>query len=284
MIGIIGASGLIGHNLFKYLKKEKIDVLGTYCTKAKPDLVKFDMTSDSYDFLLKCKKVIICSAISNLDECYLKKDESYNLNVVKTKELIDYLVKKNIMPIFASTDKVFYGDKGNNTEDVIPNPVTVYGQQKVEIEQFIQERTKNYLILRMSKTFSTDKNDEGFYQNIIESFTNNKPIKAAHNEIFNMTNVNYVVRLISVLLKKELTGIFHLTSKKVMSRYEYCLSLADEFGYDKKLVTSVDINSFGFAEKRPLNTSLNSDKIVKIVKELLPGEFDMSEIDPSEFE
>ena len=40
---IIGSSGVIGYNLFQYLKKKNIDVVGTYFNNKKPNLVKFNI-------------------------------------------------------------------------------------------------------------------------------------------------------------------------------------------------------------------------------------------------
>jgi NAD dependent epimerase/dehydratase family enzyme len=42
MIGIVGASGLIGHNLFNFLRAHGEQVMGTYCsTKKHLDPIRF---------------------------------------------------------------------------------------------------------------------------------------------------------------------------------------------------------------------------------------------------
>ena len=49
---IIGATGLIGSNLFKYLNKKKINTIGTYFKNKKRKLIKYNLEKDNINKLL----------------------------------------------------------------------------------------------------------------------------------------------------------------------------------------------------------------------------------------
>ena len=100
------------------------------------------------------------SAISDPDQCYKNKIYSNLINVIKTKEAIDYITKKNIYFIFFSTEFIFSGKRGNYSEMASPKPNQLYGKQKYLIEIYIKKKTKNFAILRIAKTYG-DKLNEG---------------------------------------------------------------------------------------------------------------------------
>ena len=50
-----------------------------------------------------------------------------------------------------------------------------------------------------------------------------------------------------------------------MSRYDFALSVANEYGFNKDLIEPIDIHSLPLREKRPLHTSLNVKKISEVI-------------------
>lgn len=261
MTGIIGASGLIGYNFYKTLKNKKEAVTGTYCSVKKPGLVKLDLEKDGFSLFAKCRQVIIASAKTNIDECSRDRARAYRVNVAKTKELIQYLAERRIKPVFLSSDQVFDGKKGSYTERDRPNPVNYYGDFKLQVEEFIKNNLKDYLILRLSKTYSLDSKEPGMFAEIFLRLKQGKKIKAAYNQIFNPTEVNCICECMYKAIHNGLNGLFHLASPVIMSRYDFAVSVADAYGLKKDLIESVDIRRLGLLEKRPLNTSLIVKKL-----------------------
>ncbi len=261
MIGIIGASGFIGYNLYKALKSSRRKVIGTYFLNKKKELARFDLKRGDFSLFDKCAQVVISSAITNIDECFLNKDEAYRINVKKTIEFIQYLADRAIKPIFLSSDQVFDGKKGNYTEKDEPHPINFYGDFKLQVEEFMKKNVENYLILRLSKIYSRDLNEPGMFTEMFLRLKKKEKIKAAYNQIFNPTDVNMAGYAINKALNKNLKNLYHLANSAVMSRYDFALSIAKEYGFDKNLIIPVDIRILPFLEKRPLNTSLNVERI-----------------------
>lgn len=265
MIGIVGASGLIGYNLFKYVKSKGEEVVGTYFSKEKKELIKFDLQNDDFFIFDRCKQIIITSAITNIDECFLNKDQAYKINVAKTIEFIKYLADRKIKPIFLSSDQVFDGEKGNYTEEDRPHPINYYGEFKFQVEEFMKNNLENYLILRLSKTYSRNLEENSIFAEIFFRLKKREKIKAAYNQIFNPTDISLVCEGMYKAINLNLKNLYNLANHMIVSRYDFALSIAKEYGFDKDLIEPIDMHQLPFIEKRPLNTSLNVKKIKEVI-------------------
>ena len=116
--------------------------------------IKFNIFTDKIEDLVikkKITKAVILSAYSDPDYCIKNRKKSELLNVVKTKKLISYFIKKNIYFIFYSTEFIYDGKKGNYSELSKSNPINLYGKQKLMIEKFIKKNAKFYSILELQK-------------------------------------------------------------------------------------------------------------------------------------
>ena len=81
---------------------------------------------------------------------------SYAINVQSTRRVIDDLVELGIKPVFTSSEYVFDGEQGNYVEDDPAIPSTVYGSQKLQIEQYLTDRCVDYAVLRLAKVYGSD--------------------------------------------------------------------------------------------------------------------------------
>ena len=82
---IIGASGKIGRFI---INSSNRNYILTYNKNKISDGIHFDITKDNLSNILKkfsINKIVLLSAISNPDECYINKNHSNMINVIKTK-------------------------------------------------------------------------------------------------------------------------------------------------------------------------------------------------------
>ncbi len=263
-IGIAGASGLIGYNLFNFLsRKEK--VIGTCLSHKKNGLVNFDLLSGDFSLFDPCDWVVVAAAVVKIDDCLKDRELARRINVEKTSEFISYLASRKIKVVFLSSDQVFDGAKGNYSETDPPAPVNLYGKLKRETEQFIEGNIRDYLILRLSQTYSRNLEEKSIYSDVYSNLKDKRPVKAAFNRIFNPTDVIDLSGWIYAALKKNIAGLYHLACPKTMSRYDFALWVAEENRLDKRLIEKIDFLSLPCEEKRALNSSLNVGKISKIL-------------------
>lgn len=130
MIGICGASGLIGSVLQKEIIKKGETVLGTYCHHPKPGLVRFDLRNDDITLFDGCDFVFVLSNYKKIAYCEENKIEAFWLNVYCTVRLLNHLNKKGIPALFVSSDAAIKPELMETT----------YGKYKRLVERYIKEK------------------------------------------------------------------------------------------------------------------------------------------------
>jgi dTDP-4-dehydrorhamnose reductase len=257
---ILGATGLVGSNLFKHLKEKKYSVTGTYFKNKKKNYTYFDISKDSINLIKNIKKIkyiVIASAINvNLDDTKKNYKNSYFINVKKTKVVIDQCFKNDITPIYISSDAVFDGKKGNYKESDKKNPIHSYGRIKNEVEKYIIKKKKNYLIVRTSRIFGVIKNDNTFLTSLKEKIQTQEKVLCSNDQKFSPIFVNDLSNYIEKLIRNNYFGIFHLVSIKSITHYKIAKLIKKFFKIKKNKVISCKINSLKVIEKRPLLTNL----------------------------
>lgn len=266
---IIGASSFIGSHLFMLCKKEGIDVLGTYYTHTYNDeWVPFDLCIDELPLL--CEKnlngkmpdaIVICSANTSIDSCKRDEKASDRLNVTSMKKLLDQADAMGIKTVFLSSEAVFDGKRGLYTESDIPKPVTLYGRQKLQIEQYIMDHISNYLIFRISRAVGSCYQEKDIFYEFYHKIMNLEEIVCLKNQYFCLTEVDDIAKGMIGAIEKGLRGLFHLSSANYISRYELAKLYAEKIfgGYDN--IVEKDYRELPFADGRHLYAGLNGEKL-----------------------
>ncbi len=150
-IGIVGA-GQLGTQLYSQLKNKDTDVY-VYSKRNGFNACKIDVANE----IAECNDVIInCAAMTDVNLCETDLQQAMQANAVLPIVLCTECKEHNKRFIHISTDYV-YGDKVDPTAAIVENdetaPVNFYGATKVIADNFIEENTKNSLILRASWLF-----------------------------------------------------------------------------------------------------------------------------------
>lgn len=262
---IFGASGLIGRYLYDYLKETEKNVIGTYFENKKENMVHYNLISSSIDELdLKnVKYAVISSAATKLDKCKDNPKYSHKVNVLGIKKVIKEISEKGIIPVFLSSASVFDGIDGGYTEDNKRNPISLYGKQKVEVEDFIISDFKDYLIIRPGKIFGIKKGEGVLFTDWYEKYKKNEEILCADDEQLAPTYAKDVAEGIAILIQKNSRGIYHINYPEHFSRYEMALNFFSFLGINYEKLKRCSIKDFNFSERRMENSYLNTSKFLK---------------------
>lgn len=270
---VIGASSFIGSNLYNYFNKKDFPVIGTRNQSNNSKLYKFELGRDAIENILDLNMLgkegacaIICSAITSIDWCYLNEKKSYNVNVVATKELIKILNLYGIKCVFLSSEAVFDGKKeGYYTELDQVNPVTVYGKQKVEIEEYILQNHKSNTIVRISRAISDKYCINEHCNDLLSSFWKNclemKPILCIRNQSFTPTYVMDLVKSILICIENNLNGIYHISNNELYTRAELALKFCEFYELECEIKEMLP-EEIGCKDARHIYTGLNAKKFV----------------------
>ena len=265
---VIGASGYIGSHIYSEAKKRNINVVGTMCEARQSELVKFNIKFDNIsDVINKIdangnKYVIICSAISAIDSCFVQYKHAYDINVTSTIRLLDQLNKQGFKSVFLSSDNVFDGESGYYTEDDVPKPINKYGQMKAEVEKYILTNHSNDCIMRISKIIGDKPHAKNIFTQWQKSLIEQKEIACIKNQIFSPTDVMDIVNCFFIVIERNLSGLYNVCNAENFERFELAYQFIKKYN-PKTTLTNSPLDTFNFMDSRPLKTYMSNDRFVK---------------------
>ncbi len=271
---IIGVSSFIGKHIARWCKKHNYRFVGTYFSHPNEyAALQFNLLGNSLSVLLKQipvdanepLHVILCSAEARIDNCKRNLQESYNLNVNATKRLIDEVKAAGHKLIFLSSEAVFDGTKGLYTEEDKPCPVTVYGRQKLEIEEYIQLNLDDALIFRISRAVAGTFGEPDIFHEFYHRMQHQEPIVCLKNQSFCLTDVKDIAEAIILSCEQDLQGVYHLASSNYVTRYELAQLYAQRFfcGYNK--IYEKEYSEIPFVDNRHILAGLDGKYLQNIL-------------------
>lgn len=261
---VLGGSGFVGYYITRYFEG-----IGTSSSQ-KEGYIKLDITNETEvkETLqsMKPELVINSAAIADVDLCEKEPQKAMLINGISVEWLAELSSKINARFVQISTDYVFDGEKGGYTENDKPNPINEYGKSKLVGENNALKYDSIVLRIEMPYGVNLSKNKNVFFESVLRNLKQNRPVNAATDQIISPTFVEDVPMAIKALVENNQRGIFHQASKEKLSRYEFVEKIADVFGLSREGIKPTSLDYFKFIAKRPKKTSLNIDKISKIVK------------------
>lgn len=259
---IIGASGLIGQNLYTIAKEQNLNVIGTSNNQKVDGLVHFDMISASLPSIINdlCRDdvVYILSAYSNPSWIFENQAKAKALNLAATKQLIDEAFSVNARIIFMSSVEVFDGLKGEYDEESIPNPLNMYGQMKFEIEKYLNEKRGRYCIVRTGWNVGWDISHRCpiklTYQTLL-----GPDAKMAKDNIFSIIDVSDTAKGLLHIANMPALKICHLAAAPPVVRIDLARSIKKLSKYkDLMNYRVVSFSDIAYSEPRARYNQLNN--------------------------
>lgn len=179
-----------------------------------------DLNSITESKLIKWENClfVIGAAISEPTKCESAPDFCRTINVFKTAELIEMLLRRNKV-LFLSSDLVFEGNDMNkpNSEETKTNPIHLYSKFKVEIEEKFKNHD-NFFIARLSYLLFKENSFTNYLKYCLEK--NNIP-EIIHPLSRHATGPDAIVQYIEKIAKEEscIPKIKHIAGKP-LSRLE----------------------------------------------------------------
>ncbi len=275
---IIGASGLVGSAAFHTLKSMGHHVVGTESKARTSGLEHFDLFCDDIpakvDFLLnlfsadnEVVHIVVFAFVTQIDTCFIEKEKSYLINVIKMKELLSYLNSKNLNAsrvriIFISTSFVFDGKQGYYAEGALRDPICEYGKHKLMIEEYIEKTIPGALILRLDKMMGDGGERKDMFSEWYVLMNQGREVVCIDGQLFSPTYVADAARGLVLACERDLSGVFHFANTEFFTREELARQFAWYGGWDAHIVTKTQ-EELGFSDFRPLKTYLDSSKFIE---------------------
>lgn len=274
---VTGASGLLGLNLALQAQAGH-HVLGV----ARTPLAGVPFASLSVDLLapaaverllaeVQPEAVIHCAALADLEQCEANPELAYRLNTQLPAELARLCGRERLPLIHISTDAVF-GDAhaGPYTESDLPHPLSVYARTKWQAEQAVLEAYPQAVVARVNfyGWSATGKRSlaEFFFYNLSQGQT----VKGFTDVFFCPMFVNHLAQVLLEMLEKGLSGLYHVVGPQLMSKYEFGVALAHQFGLDERLIQPRTLSEAQLAAPRAHHLWLSTEKVTQALGHPLP--------------
>jgi dTDP-4-dehydrorhamnose reductase len=264
---ILGANGLLGSNIYNFLKNKKLSLYT--CTRKSNnnfinnfkygDLSKKNSEKKIEKIIKKLNPnyVINCIGITKHKKSNFVEMKKINYELVY--KILSFLKKYKFKYIHLSTDCVFSGKEGNYKETSIQNATDDYGITKSMAEKLCLKE-KNVLILRCSTI-----GHENFSKNgLLEWFLSKSKVFGFKKAYFSgPTSLELAKIIFKFILNKNVLkkGIYNIACKKI-SKFNL-LKIVNKI-YKKKILIMSNSDFF-------IDRSLSSNKFVNETKYLIPS-------------
>ncbi len=261
---ITGAFGQLGTSLCEVLSNKSILATGRVMTLTeKYHCMELDITNqENVKELIRNYKpdiIIHLAAMTDVDGCEKNPETAFEINVGATENLLKNFNGKFI---YVSTDYVFDGEEGPYYEDDKVNPVSVYGKTKLYGENLVQESDLEWIILRSNIIFSyNDRTKASFVNWVVDSLKKKQMITVVNDQWNNPTWTNDLANVMSMMIEKNICGVYHYGGGDFLNRYEFAKMIASAFSLDRELIKPITTLELNWLAQRPLKSGLYTNKI-----------------------
>lgn len=255
---ITGANGMLAKAVKNELKEEEL-----ICT----DVAELDITNleGVQEFVANTKPdlIINCAAYTAVDKAEEQEELAYKINAIGPKNLAIASKQNDAILVHISTDYVFGGDKPveqDYSEEDEKNPQAVYGTTKLAGEKFIEENCSNYYIFRTAWLYGDGNN---FVRTMINLAKDRNEVSVVNDQHGSPTYAVDLASIIHQAINKKIPfGAYNATNMGYTTWYDFTKKIYEIKNIDCK-VKPVTSEEFIRAAKRPLNSQMSKDKLLK---------------------
>ena len=275
---VTGASGLLGLNLslgmigvHTIVGVDRSKLAGTPFELLKADLLEPGACSRLIDEV-QPEAIIHTAANANVDACEADPQEARLLNAEFPGCVAELCAKHGVAMLHISTDAVFDGTKnGVYTENDTPNPLGVYAQTKLDGEHNVLSANPNATVARVNFfgwSLSGKRSLSEFFYNHLST---RQRVNGFTDVWFCPMFVSDLADTLVRMLEKGLVGLYHVVGSEALTKYEFGVKIARQFGFDESLVQPTSVEASGLRARRSHNLRLSVHKLSTGLGTAIPG-------------
>ena len=263
---ITGGNGMLASS---FLNQLKINIQNPkiYCfNKLELNVSNFDSFTKYVD--LKPDFIIHCAALVNADLCEKNKEDGKSNIVDGAKNIMKY-AKINDSKVFYPQSFLIYSDINKMVdENTTPNPLSVYGDLKLEAENIILDSSENTILVRMGGFFGGEEKDNNFIgkvtAHISKLIKQGKKEMAIGDRVWQPTFTDDLAYNSLVLLANNKNGKYNMASHGSCSFFELTKELIKILNIEDRFTVSrisAKILSKREVARRPLSVIMNNSRL-----------------------
>lgn len=266
---VTGANGQLGQSV----KEISINYPGLDFTFVSRD--ELDITNQSaivaYFQANQFDAVINCAAYTAVDLAESEIEAARLINATATKYLAEATAEQKIPFVHISTDYVFDGTVSVPRLETDPvNPIGVYGQTKLEGEEFALTINPLTIVIRTAWVYS--KYGKNFVKTMLWLFNEKEEIGVINDQIGSPTNAVDLADVIAQILSKEelVYGIYNYSNEGECSWYDFASKIKELTNSSIK-INPIPTTAYPTPAKRPSYSLLNKSKIKETYNVSIPN-------------
>lgn len=184
------------------------------------------------------------------------------LNTELPREVARVCTDAGMRMVHVSTDLVFDGQRGDYREDDLANPISVYGQTKLDAERTVAETCLNHVVARTALLLGpSPRGDRGVEEQLAAAIRRGETPTLFTNEFRTPVAAACLARMLVDLAFHAYRGVLHTTGAEVFSRHELGVRLMTGLGMEPRFraVRLEDVPPV--VPPRARNTTLNTARL-----------------------
>lgn len=273
---ITGSTGLLSKALIE-TRNQPYDIVATYVGNyIMPDskdirYLKLDVRDHEghtrlfQEFLPDV--VIHTAGVGSPDYAEQHREESYNINIGGTRNILSCCEKYNSKFVYISSNGIYDGERAPYGEDDIPEPINYYGELKLKAEKMVVDAGIPHAIIRPILMYGWNHPFER--QNIatycLSRLRDGEKVSVYEDVFLTPLFSQSCAKAIWKIIERQKYDIFNIAGAERASIYQMIMKMAGIFGLDENLVEPVQQGFFNELVKRPRDTSFRTIKMREVL-------------------
>lgn len=271
---LIGGSGQVGRAWID-LAQEKLFRLQTLA-RHEVDLSTPESVQESLNAQVKAtpQAVVLAAAYTQVDLAEKEADVSRRVNALSVHEISSWCAARAIPLLHYSTDYVYSGaGTSARTESEPTHPLNVYGETKLEGENYIRASRCRHLIFRTSWVY--DAEGKNFFKTMLKLGETHPSLRIVGDQIGaptyapHLAKASYEALMHCLKVENPPWGTYHLCSpgetswyffaKEIFHRMHACTGASSGYASLSKIptLTAIATADYPTPAKRPLNSRID---------------------------
>jgi len=220
---------------------------------------------------VKADVVINCIGLTNVEECEANFELAFKTNVTISRNIAQACQSNKIKLVHISTDHLFDGYSAFNDEEQLKAPINNYAKTKSEGEDVVRQNYSEALIIRTNFFGLGPSYKHSFSDKILNNLEKGKYSNLFKDVYYTPVSVDTLKSQVYQLLEKKAKGVYNISSNERLTKYEFGLLIAKNFGYSDELIKPISIKEIKNLTKRPKDMSLSNHKLSTFLCNSIPS-------------
>ncbi len=267
---VLGSGGFLGSYMGFALPQLGLEVCGLSRKPAPyfPDSAVWSSVEDIADTVSSNSVDVVINAVAlaSHEECEKNPAEAFRLNAALPGEWARQCAEQNVGFVHISTDAVFDGEgtKPLNEHDE-PRPLGVYGASKLQGEQAVAAAHSGAVIARTNFFGWSRSGKKGVLDFFHTAMSDKVAITGFTDYRVSSVYMGHLVAALFEAVAFGATGIHHIVADKALSKFDFGLAVAEEFGLDSSSMKPGLLVYSGALTERGRNLELSTRQIESIL-------------------